>query len=64
MLVGAFVPHSQENSDAFFNLGYAVAAAQLLAGGVWVTMGGETFAWNAVTKNKAAGRFERIEPRD
>jgi L-asparaginase len=60
VLVGSFVPLSQPGSDAFFNIGYALAATQLLTPGVWVAMGGEVFAWDAVVKNKVAGRFERI----
>jgi L-asparaginase len=61
VLAGSFVPLSQEDSDAFFNLGYAHAAAQLLPPGVWVAMNGEIFAWNNVQKNKEKGRFERTE---
>ena len=61
VLVGSFVPLSQPNSDAFFNLGYGIAAVQLLSPGVWVAMNGEVFAWNNVRKNKQKGRFEQIQ---
>jgi L-asparaginase len=61
VLVGSFVPLSQENSDAFFNLGYAIASAQLLSPGVWIAMNGEVFEWNNVRKNREKGRFERIQ---
>lgn len=61
VLVGSFVPLSQENSDATFNLGYAYAAAQTLPAGVWVAMNGEIFEWNNVQKNREKGRFERRE---
>ncbi|MCR4325275.1 MAG: asparaginase [Patescibacteria group bacterium] len=60
VLVGSFVPLSQENSDAFFNLGYAHAAAQLLPPGVWIAMNGDVFEWENVQKNREKGRFDRI----
>jgi L-asparaginase len=61
VLVGSFVPLSQPNSDAFFNLGYAYAAAQTLPAGVWVAMNGEIFEWNNVRKNREKGRFEKAQ---
>jgi len=61
VLVGSFVPLSQENSDAFFNLGYAYAATQTLPAGVWVAINGEIFEWNNVRKNKERGRFEKAQ---
>lgn len=54
------MPLSQPDSDAHFNLGYAMAAAQLLPAGVWVAINGEVFKWNDVQKNKEQGRFERL----
>lgn len=61
VLVGSFVPLSQENSDAFFSLGYALSAAQLLPPGVWIAINGEVFEWNNVRKNREKGRFERVD---
>ncbi len=61
VIVGSFVPLSQKDSDAFFNLGYGLSAAQLLRSGVWIAMNGEVFEWNNVHKNKEKGRFERTE---
>ena len=61
VLVGSFVPLSQVDSDALFNLGYGLSAAQLLPPGVWIAMNGEIFEWNNVRKNKEKGRFERKE---
>lgn len=61
VLVGSFVPLSQADSDAFFNLGYGLSAAQLLTPGVWIAMNGEVFKWNNVQKNRERGRFEREE---
>lgn len=58
VLVGSFVPFSQEDSDAFFNLGYSFSAVQQLPAGVWVCMGGESFEWNKVKKNMEQQLFE------
>ena len=58
LLVGSFIPFSQEKSDAFFNLGYALASVQLLPHGVWIAMGGEVFSWDNVKKNKDKQIFE------
>lgn len=60
VLVGSFVPLSQEGSDAFFNLGYALAASHLLPPGVYIAMNGEVFEWHNVEKNRAKSRFERV----
>ena len=61
VLTGAMVPYDVADSDALFNLGFAIAAAQLSASGVWVAMNGQVFAWNEVRKNRAAGVFERTD---
>ena len=58
VLAGAMVPYRIESSDALFNLGFAFAAAQLSAPGVFVAMNGQLFAWDRVQKNKTAGVFE------
>ncbi|MFM8464341.1 MAG: asparaginase domain-containing protein [Burkholderiaceae bacterium] len=58
VLAGAMVPYRIESSDALFNLGFAVAAAQLSAPGVFIAMNGQLFAWDRVHKNKTAGVFE------
>ncbi len=58
VLTGAMVPYRIKSSDALFNLGYALAAAQHRGPGVWICMNGQTFAWNDVHKNRTAGRFE------
>lgn len=58
VLTGAMVPYDFTDSDAFFNLGFALAAVQLSAHGVFVAMNGQIFAWNDVSKNRSAGVFE------
>lgn len=60
VLTGAMIPYSIANSDALFNLGFATAAAQILPPGVYVAMNGQVFAWDNVTKNRAAGVFQPL----
>ena len=60
VLTGAMIPYSIANSDAMFNLGFASAAAQILPAGVYVAMNGQVFAWDNVTKNRAAGVFQPL----
>lgn len=57
VLTGAMVPASVHGSDAPFNLGFAVAAARLAPAGTWIAMHGRLHAWDAVRKDRAAGRF-------
>ena len=59
VLTGAMVPYDIAESDALFNLGFAIAAASLSPHGVYVAMNGGLLPWNDVTKNRAAGVFER-----
>jgi L-asparaginase len=60
VLTGAMIPYEIANSDALFNLGFACAVAQTLAPGVYVGMNGQVFAWDNVTKNRAAGVFQPL----
>jgi L-asparaginase len=59
VLVGAMIPYEVTNSDALFNLGFAMAVAQLSAPGVYVAMNGQIFSWDEVRKNNEFGVFER-----
>jgi L-asparaginase len=58
VLTGAMIPYSVANSDALFNLGYAIGCARSLNAGVYIAMNGEQFEWDKVQKNKTMGRFE------
>ena len=58
VLVGSAVLGNKTNSDAFFNLGGAIIAVQLLPVGVYVAMDGKIFTWNNVKKNFKTGMFE------
>jgi L-asparaginase len=60
VLTGAMVPYAVTGSDSLFNLGFSVAAAQLLPPGVYIAMNGRTFAWDNVRKNRALGVFELL----
>ena len=58
IITGAMVPYKFDSSDGQFNLGSALAYAQLLPAGVYVAMNGRFFEWDNVRKNKKAGYFE------
>lgn len=58
VLTGAMIPYEIANSDALFNLGFAVGVASTLPVGIYVAMNGQVFPWNDVKKNRSAGVFE------
>lgn len=61
VLMGAMIPYAfGDSSDGFFNLGSALAFAQVLSPGVYVAMNGRYFNWDQVRKNKSTGFFEEI----
>lgn len=60
VLTGALVPYVFGNSDGMFNLGCALAFAQSLQKGVYITMNGKYFHHNNVKKNLITGKFECI----
>jgi L-asparaginase len=60
VFTGAMIPYAIENSDAFFNLGFACGVAQVLPPGVYVAMNGQIFSWYNVHKNNAAGVFQPL----
>ena len=64
VFTGAMIPYSLENSDAVFNLGCALSAVQLLAPGVYITMGGVVYKTDEVRKNREKGIFEYLEGRN
>ena len=59
ILTGAMIPFSVQGSDALFNLGFALAAAQILPAGTFVAMNGKIFGWDRVSKNRVDGVFEQ-----
>ncbi len=59
VLTGAMRPFSLGASDASFNLGSAISAAQLLNDGIWGVMNGRIFEAHQLSKNLDEGRFDR-----
>ncbi|WP_024851118.1 asparaginase domain-containing protein [Hydrogenovibrio kuenenii] len=60
VLTGAMRPFMLGDSDASFNLGAAIMAANLSSNGVYIVMNGMRFDANNVRKNKLLGEFERL----
>ena len=60
VLVGAMQPARLRVSDAFFNIGFALAAVQLLLPGIYVAMNGRVFDPLTTRKNVAESRFEQV----
>ncbi len=58
VLTGAMQPARFRNTDAIFNIGYTIAAAQHLSAGIYLAMNGKIFTPEAVQKNRAAAQFE------
>lgn len=58
VLVGSLSPAQFRDSDAAFNIGFAFAAVQTLAPGVYITMNGRVFRPGAVRKNRQRNQFE------
>lgn len=58
ILTGAMRPFSLGKSDAGFNLGGAIAAAQILPAGVYGVMNGRIFAAEEIHKDTKRGRFD------
>lgn len=58
VLTGAMRPHALFVSDASFNLGGAVIAAQTLPAGVFGVMNGCIFSADELSKNEKLGRFD------
>lgn len=61
VLTGAMQPARFRRTDANFNIGYAIAAAQHLPYGVYLAMNGQVFTPQAVHKNREAGQFEHFQ---
>ena len=61
VLVGSMSPAEFRDSDATFNLGAAVMAAQILPEGVYIVMNGQVFDPEHCRKNVVEGRFEKTD---
>ena len=60
VICGSMIPYCIEHTDALFNLGSAITAAQCLPHGVYITMNGKIFPANKVKKNIDKGIFESL----
>ena len=58
VLTGALSPARFRTTDAVFNVGMAVAAAQTAPPGVYIAMSGQVFEAGSVRKNRDKNRFE------
>ena len=58
VLTGAMQPARFKKTDAIFNSGFALAAAQILEYGVYITMNGMVFHSDNVKKNIDLEKFE------
>jgi L-asparaginase len=58
VLTGSMQPARFRESDAVFNIGYAIAAVQLLSPGVYIAMNGRIFDPHKTWKNVELNRFE------
>ncbi len=61
VLVGSMQPARLRASDAEFNIGFAIAAVQLLQHGIYIAMNGQVFTPKEARKNIRLNRFERID---
>ncbi len=61
VLTGAMVPYTFGSSDGLFNLGSALAYAQVLPPGVYVAMNGRCFHGDNVRKDRKTGTFETLD---
>jgi len=57
VLTGALLPGAFRDTDAVFNLGFALGALQAMTGGVRLAMNGRLFDPAHVRKDREAGRF-------
>jgi len=58
VLTGSMFPAQYRDSDAVFNLGCALVAAQVLESGVYIAMNGRIFDPERAVKNVEMNRFE------
>ena len=58
VLTGALTPARFKATDAVFNVGMAVAAAQVAPHGVYIAMSGQVFPAGHVRKNRSENKFE------
>lgn len=60
VMFGAMQPARMNITDAPFNLGFALAAVQLLPASIYIAMNGQVFEADKVVKNREQGRFDVV----
>ena len=60
VLTGALQPARMRDTDAEFNLGGALIAAQACSPGVYIVMSGMIYPWDKCKKNSTTGHFEPL----
>ncbi len=60
ILTGAFILGAEPNTDAPFNLAFAINEFDIVKPGVYIAMNNRIFDWNNVRKNIKENRFESI----
>ena len=60
VLVGSLTPARFKQSDAEFNIGFALGVVQVLPPGIYIAMNGRLFDVDKVRKNRPENRFEDI----
>lgn len=61
VLTGALLPARFRDNDALFNIGFALAAMQVLGEGVYIAMNGRLYDPHRVRKDRDRNRFVEIE---
>ncbi len=64
VMTGSMYPARFQESDAVFNVGCAITAAQILDPGVYIVMNGRVFNPEHAKKNVEMNRFEDVLPED
>lgn len=57
VFTGAMQPARMRETDAEFNLGFALGVVQCLPAGIYIAMHGKVFAADQVEKNRKLGQF-------
>ena len=64
VLTGALLPARFRDNDAVFNIGFALAAMQVLPEGVYIAMNGRVYEPAKVRKDRDLNRFVEMDCTD
>jgi L-asparaginase len=57
ILTGAIKPEKFKDSDAEFNMGFALGALSIAEPGIYIAMNGRLFNYDKVKRNSVSGNF-------